>query len=242
MVRARGKRVNRAEAGPSRPRRKRADPDALPDVYQDLLRDVMPSTLTSLGEEGTAVKKRRVAGHLVTSEQDPGGQRSVPRDSSVALSDTSTTGLPPNANLPTSSKVQQTAFDDSAESSDSDSNIAWEEVDVGNGNPGHSSSDHESEDEKELNLVLNGDQGSVPKRQRQKQRALTSADRKQRLDVHKMHILCLLHHVYLRNQWCNDAEIQVSLSNPGESIAAQKNIGNYAKENDQRDNIVSEPR
>lgn len=232
MVRARGKRVNRAEAGPSRPRKKLADSGALPDVYQDLLRDVIPSSSTNLSEEGTAVKKRRVAGHIVTSKQEPRDQKSVLRDPSVAPSETSTTGFHPNENLSISSKVQQTAFDDSAESSDSDSDIPWEEVDVGNGNPGHSSFDDEREDDKELNLVLNGDQGFMPKYQRRKQRALTTADRKQRLDVHKMHILCLLHHVHLRNRWCNDAKIQVFLRNPGEIVVAEKNIGNYAKEND----------
>ncbi|KAF3936901.1 hypothetical protein ABW19_dt0206412 [Dactylella cylindrospora] len=39
----------------------------------------------------------------------------------------------------------------------------------------------------------------------------TPAERKIRLEVHKMHLLCLLAHVHLRSTYCNDGEVQDAL-------------------------------
>ncbi|KAI9055978.1 hypothetical protein LZ554_000912 [Drepanopeziza brunnea f. sp. 'monogermtubi'] len=44
-----------------------------------------------------------------------------------------------------------------------------------------------------------------------RRRSLTKFDKADRLEKHKMHVLCLLSHVDLRNEWCNDAEAQRTL-------------------------------
>jgi xeroderma pigmentosum group C-complementing protein len=44
-----------------------------------------------------------------------------------------------------------------------------------------------------------------------RRRAITSVDKKRRLDIHKMHVLCLLYHVHRRNAWCNDRRVQSTL-------------------------------
>ncbi|KAJ5053991.1 uncharacterized protein L3040_000279 [Drepanopeziza brunnea f. sp. 'multigermtubi'] len=44
-----------------------------------------------------------------------------------------------------------------------------------------------------------------------RRRSLTKFDKADRLEKHKMHVLCLLSHVHLRNEWCNDAEAQRTL-------------------------------
>ena len=198
IARARGKGVKRSEAGSSRPRRKAPAADAVPEVYQDLLNEVVPSSPTRFSEEGTALKKRRVAGRLVT------------RDPSTAPSDVSTIDSKLKEDLVV--RPRQTAFDESGESSDSDSDsdVAWEEVDVADDNYPEKSTGDNSEDGNELNLVLNGELSSMIKRQNRKHRFLTKIDRELRLNVHKMHILCLTYHVSLRNQWCNDDTVQVN--------------------------------
>ncbi|KAJ4371615.1 hypothetical protein N0V83_004835 [Neocucurbitaria cava] len=50
----------------------------------------------------------------------------------------------------------------------------------------------------------------TPKK-RARRRAITSVDKKRRLDIHKMHLLCLLYHVHRRNTWCNDRRVQSTL-------------------------------
>ena len=69
----------------------------------------------------------------------------------------------------------------------------------------------ESTDEPaELNLVLGGnDSGFVKKKAPQKRKLVTAAEREMRIEIHKMHLLCLLAHVGRRNHWCNDPEVQV---------------------------------
>lgn len=42
-----------------------------------------------------------------------------------------------------------------------------------------------------------------------KRRGITAAEKQLRLSIHKVHLLCLLRHVQIRNLWCNDEELQV---------------------------------
>ncbi|KAI5849871.1 hypothetical protein BZA05DRAFT_474874 [Tricharina praecox] len=42
-------------------------------------------------------------------------------------------------------------------------------------------------------------------------RKITAMDRRIRLETHKLHLLCLLSHVNLRNRWCNIEEVQENL-------------------------------
>ena len=101
---------------------------------------------------------------------------------------------------------RQTAYNDSEDSAESDVN--WEEVDLVE----DVQVDNTSANAQALNLVL-GDTGESKQNlhQSSKKRPATSAERKLKLEIHKMHVLCLLAHVYLRNHWCNDDEVHVGL-------------------------------
>ncbi|KAL8947460.1 MAG: hypothetical protein Q9222_006264, partial [Ikaeria aurantiellina] len=133
-----------------------------------------------------------------------------------------------------SSPLEQTAYkDESSEESD----FAWEEVDLAHDQAeisedqeaGEAGPESESDDQ-DLDLVLDNPSKSITKQVAiNRKRPLTAAERKVRLDVHKVHILCLLSHVHLRNHWCNDQTIHqilyrrlpksiVSLLNPDESL------------------------
>jgi xeroderma pigmentosum group C-complementing protein len=63
-------------------------------------------------------------------------------------------------------------------------------------------------DNEPLQITLDGHEG---KRRKviSRQKPLTAAEKKLRLDIHKVHVLCLLRHVQIRNLWCNDDELQV---------------------------------
>ena len=61
-----------------------------------------------------------------------------------------------------------------------------------------------------LNLVLGDPSPSKPVNATAR-RKITAVDRRIRLETHKLHLLCLLFHVHLRNRWCNNDEVQKNL-------------------------------
>ena len=113
---------------------------------------------------------------------------------------------PDSGDAESNSRFRQTIVD-SDESDDSD--VEWEDAMV----DGNDTDGEEAEPEiGDINITLGGDDGDETKSKRQiRRRAITSVDKKRRLDIHKMHILCLLYHVYRRNAWCNDARVQAIL-------------------------------
>ncbi|KAL8826605.1 MAG: hypothetical protein Q9191_003700 [Dirinaria sp. TL-2023a] len=177
------------------------DPSArLPDVYGEMLRDALSTSPPPSGEE-RPIKRRRVGGRIVeqkaATELDNSSDRAVSteRQSGRGASEEQSRGL-----------QQQTAYNDTEDSAESD--IDWEEVDLQE--QGFKGEDG-SETHQNLNLVLNDDTGAQAARVPSRRRIATSAERQMKLDIHKMHLLCLLAHIYLRNHWCNDEEIHRQL-------------------------------
>ncbi|ODA82192.1 hypothetical protein RJ55_00698 [Drechmeria coniospora] len=65
----------------------------------------------------------------------------------------------------------------------------------------------------ELELNLSAQQAATTpmKRAAERRKPISKEEREMRIEIHKMHLLCLLSHVSRRNHWCNDAEVQRSL-------------------------------
>lgn len=100
---------------------------------------------------------------------------------------------------------EQTAYDESSDSIESD--LDWEEVDLAQ----TAVQEDDSNQNGALDLVLGGNKPlKSPERMSRKRKPATTAERKLRLEIHKMHVLCLLAHVHLRNHWCNDEQVHVS--------------------------------
>ncbi|PLN78785.1 Rad4-domain-containing protein [Aspergillus taichungensis] len=120
----------------------------------------------------------------------------------------------------------QTVYDSP---SSEESDMEWEEVDLEQKSSRagvlSGSSPAAGQDEDSIQITLD-----APTAQRQKtvsRKPISNAERKLRLDIHKVHLLCLLHHVQIRNLWCNDDHLQgflkqmlprriISLLNPPE--------------------------
>ena len=203
MVRGRRKTSARKTPVRSSTRRNAAAQDALPEVYQDMLADAIPSSPTREAENGRTIKKRRIGGRVVTQSHhltsDP------PKDlTSETASDMDVDSKDVRVTL----SPQQTAYADSEDSADSD--MAWEEVDLKDGVKAEDSTDENSDGAGELNLVLNGQEGTNQNRAKTKRKSAGAVERKLRLEIHKMHVLCLFVHIHLRNHWCNDEKVQVS--------------------------------
>ncbi|KAJ2897563.1 hypothetical protein MKZ38_004548 [Zalerion maritima] len=62
--------------------------------------------------------------------------------------------------------------------------------------------------EETMEFNLSKHQNENPRKTVERRRAISREERKQRIEVHKMHILCLLSHVSRRNRWCNDEKVQ----------------------------------
>jgi xeroderma pigmentosum group C-complementing protein len=204
----------------------------IPDVFQDLLDEEQASKAVGADEDGRPLKKRKTTQEArdtqssPLSEPEPSNRRHVavapvesspvqpkiisqsqaPAQSSTEIPQplmSSTAGIDSTGS---NGRFRQTIID-SDESDDSD--MEWEDAMV----QGNDTEGDEAEVEiRDINITFGGDNGMEEKTKRQiRRRAITSVDKKRRLDIHKMHVLCLLYHVYRRNAWCNDAGVQAIL-------------------------------
>jgi xeroderma pigmentosum group C-complementing protein len=79
-----------------------------------------------------------------------------------------------------------------------------------------------SEGSKPLNLDLSAHMASMAPRRADRRKAISKKERERRVEVHKIHLVCLLAHVELRNRWCNDPKVQDALRPllPQKTVAA----------------------
>lgn len=116
------------------------------------------------------------------------------------------TGTEPNLISPVTQQTMYREIDEDSDETDCD----WENVGLG---------DDEIEEDTssgkfatgDLELSLSKALTSQEKCNKQKRKGFNKEDRLLRLAIHKMHVLCLLSYLDLRNHWCNDIEVQDSL-------------------------------
>ena len=209
--------------------------DGLPDAVREMLHEERVAKRAADGEDKKPLKKRKTAHAHRSSSPAPQPQVVKPvvkpmvkpvvkpavkpansRPSQPAQPSLPPTLLPyeppPQRNAPSHQpgRVLQTV-EDSDESED-DSDMEWEDA-LGDG--GDSEDDSQAKIAPEIgdvSITIGGNKSEeVSSKQKVRRRAITAVDRKRRLDIHKMHLLCLLYHVYRRNAWCNDARVQSAL-------------------------------
>ncbi|KAL8762803.1 MAG: hypothetical protein Q9194_007481, partial [Teloschistes cf. exilis] len=208
---ARGRPSRRVNA--PRARGRDVHPDGRANAaFQDMLAEV-ESSPAQTGDEGRPIKKRRVRGRLVAQgeEKKPATdareawQKPVPKHQRGTSGGS---GADVHSRQPVATlHREQTAYKD--ESSD-ESDFAWEEVGLGQEQVDAADDEVENEQDGELQLVLNdgGKEGSK-QAAASRRKPLTAIERSFRLQVHKVHLLCLLSHVHMRNHWCNDQNVHV---------------------------------
>lgn len=178
--------------------------DAIPHVYQEMLADAVSSSPSRLSEDGRTVKRRRVGGRVVKQGAD---------DETLHHSDHASTFAGDtdagDSVTSTGAALQQTMYNDSDDSADSD--MDWEEVELKGGNTAHAFN-NSANNEGPMELTLGGSRNEHRARGLPKRKPVTAAEKKIRLEVHKMHILSLLAHIHKRNHWCNDQAVRVRLT------------------------------
>ncbi|KAL8931496.1 MAG: hypothetical protein Q9211_006921, partial [Gyalolechia sp. 1 TL-2023] len=199
---------------------KQRDAGGLNNAYRDMLVEAEADSLpTQTGDEKRPIKRRRVRGHIITGEGVATNQIEAP--SSKLKPATEPQGTPEkdhdpasvddyfNSQIGTAANQQlhreQTALKD--ESSD-ESDFAWEEVDLAQDADQPYNEPTAGDEDGELNLVLDGNmKNGREETAAARRKPLTAAERKLRLEIHKLHLLCLLSHVHLHNHWCNDQNV-----------------------------------
>lgn len=198
--------------------------DDIPTVFQELLDEVE--------ESDRPRKKRKTAPARTAKNPDlqPGSLEASTLtgrpSTTVSLSQTSHTITPEGQSLSVlhaPSTVTQTVTDngmhtphrmrqtiiDSDESDGSDEE--WEDaLDNGQDNDGGEGS-REVPPVGDISITFGGQSSNTETRRKVRRRAITSVDKNRRLDIHKMHVLCLLYHAHRRNSWCNDRRVQSTL-------------------------------
>lgn len=169
--------------------------DEIPEVYQQMLAEAEMRTPTTQATD-RALKRRRVGERTDATPVGAvnGNQTSGDTDPAVEQHITGTSGQ------------LQTAYDSTASE---DSEMEWEEVDLqqvpSDTLPTATPAKHE---DGPMQITL-GPQTDSKKRLIARRRPITALEKQIRVDVHKVHLLCLLAHVYIRNLWCNDDDLQV---------------------------------
>ncbi|KAK2875122.1 hypothetical protein FQN49_001767 [Arthroderma sp. PD_2] len=107
----------------------------------------------------------------------------------------------------------QTVYD--LDASEEESEPEWEDVEVPEPStssvlPSMLPTGHDDGQEP-LQITLGGEGYAEKTKATVRRKPITGAEKQLRLELHKVHILCLLGHVQLRNLWCNDEETQKTL-------------------------------
>lgn len=175
----------------------------VPDIYKEMLADAVSSSPTRTSEEGRVLKRRRVGGRVVTQGQDDSAQEQSVGNSRAG----SDTGLdaPFEDSVSARQKIVESESEDSA-----NSDLEWEEVNIRNTESEGQELKLGNGQSEGLNLILDGGDVQAASRKRNtKRKPITTAEKKLRLEIHKLHLCTLLVHCFIRNHWCNDEKIHV---------------------------------
>lgn len=206
----------------------------VPKVYRELLAEAKRTGATATNSQGTGGEEGSSAERPLKRRR-PGGRTAPSTKQQVAPEETKAdVAQPSNANdgeddededdiefedvvLPP--PTVQTIVRDSDDEEDEDDDDELVDVHISSasaagtflGSTGSSSADQMP---KELNLNLTAQQATMAPARRlaqSRRKAIGKDEKERRVEVHKIHLLCLLAHVELRNRWCGGRQIQAVL-------------------------------
>ncbi|GLB21119.1 hypothetical protein AtubIFM61612_011076 [Aspergillus tubingensis] len=197
-------RSRRAGAASNHSRRQREDQDhEIPEIYQEMLAEA-EARESSRPDDTRLPKRRRLTRPNPVSAPWPLYQNGAST---------------PDASYSTEQPVQ-TVYD--SPSSSEESGMEWEEVDIQQA----PHTIHADDTSIQVTLGLPEDQ---KRKVVTKRRGITAAEKQLRLSIHKVHLLCLLRHVQIRNLWCNDEELQESIISDAEVFLSRKDFVKQAR-------------
>lgn len=195
---------------------------AVPDVFREMLVEARSSGIMPAPSARHQAQRAR-------SSSEP-EERPVKRKRPGQRTTRPTAQVPPKEPPPRPSDIRGGFSDDD----DDDEGIVFEDVII----PAptvqtmvlDSSNDDEEDDEDEVDMdfgaasdpakdrvldlnltATRAAMASAPPPAADRRKPISSKERERRVEIHKMHLLCLLSHVQRRNRWCSDPEVHAAL-------------------------------
>ncbi|KAI3321263.1 Rad4-domain-containing protein [Xylariaceae sp. AK1471] len=208
----------KASASPRQTRstRSSARQSDVPEIYRDMLveADVRPTTTS---EERPAKRKRpgqrrdQLAHHVKSSPNKPNREHFVHMGEHEDEDEDEDEGVDDvqfeDVVLPAAT-IQTVYRSDDEEEEEEEEEEAFEDIDFS----AHASVLDAAQDApKDLELDLSTRMKPTPTRTVDRRKPINKAEKDRRVEIHKIHLLCLLAHAAQRNRWCNDPQIQDSL-------------------------------
>ncbi|KAK8217552.1 hypothetical protein M8818_001310 [Zalaria obscura] len=164
----------------------------IPDVYNEML-----SEAASSAEDAPErpLKRRRVGGARLPLDSDSSSRNGKAPEVVSESEDQNVPALP-----------QQTTID--SEESDED-DFDWEQVGVDQEVAGPSLVQEADSDIADVSVEVGNKQ--TPKKSVNKRKPATAAEKLFRVTTHTAHVLFLLFHCHVRNNWCNSGAVQTKL-------------------------------
>lgn len=172
------------------------------DYYNEMLSEEAGAIATSSGDEGRTIKKRRTAG------------RSGPAEEKLKTPTKRVQTIPETPQ--TAERPQQAIYDD-YRTDESDVEFEDVELDVMPEEAGELQKETTAADratDLSIAVTFDADVGKGKKTRTSSRLSSSTVEKQKRVDIHKVHLCCLLAHVYTRNAWCNDEQIQVRSRKP----------------------------
>ena len=191
-----------------RPRKTRQPSEEL-DVFQEMLEEAGATSQASANEDGRTVKRRRIAGRLVVSDDQATQKENVPDDTADETQDFRVAEIS-EEERPTFPSSQIVYRDSGSESnSDESDGEEWENVNLSGDN--REGTGKVRQEGGGLDLVFEPRDSGKATRFSRGRKGQTAAARTLRQEAHRAHIVALLVAIHIRNHWCNDPQVQVCL-------------------------------
>ncbi|OCK86627.1 Rad4-domain-containing protein [Cenococcum geophilum 1.58] len=175
----------------------------VPEVFRDLLSEATTSVVAGADEDSKPLKKRRTARGIIGNETDDTRQSPAPN---IRIAPKSTSPAPTESDqeiVDYNWNARLHTVTDYSEESD-ESEFEWEDVGLGQIEGEDGETTRVESHIGDLSIVIGDNKAGKTVTKQVRRKGVTAADKRRRLDIHKVHLLCLLYHVHLRNAWCND--------------------------------------
>jgi xeroderma pigmentosum group C-complementing protein len=181
----------------------------VPEAFRDLLSEATTSVVAGADEDSKPLKKRRTARGIIGNETDNTKQSPAPN---IRIAPKLTPPAPTESDQEIEEDYNlnarlRTVTDYSEESDESE--FEWEDVGLGQIEGEDGETTRVEPHIEDLSIVIGDNKADKTVTKQVRRKGVTAADKRRRLDIHKVHLLCLLYHVHLRNAWCNDEGAQV---------------------------------
>lgn len=204
-------RTTRATRSSARRTAAKNDTDVIPDVVKEMVVEVRKAKQAAAENEDTPTeppRKRKRPGEKPAKPSKENDAGNDGNDEEIEFED-----------VPIPAPTIQTMVrdtDDEEDDDDDDDDIQFEDVNI-NG----AQANTRYEGPKTLDLDLTAYMASLAPKKGDRRKALGREEKDRRIETHKVHLLCLLAHVELRNRWCNDPEVQDALR----PLLSRKTVG-----------------